>query len=451
MAEQQIITRGIMESIRDGRIDEKVDRKGNTLLHLVHKLTHTRLLIEAGWDVNAKNKRGQTPLCFEKNPQAIKLLIDSGARVNHRDSSEDTPLHYIENPVSVRYLLEAGARVDARNENYETPLHLKRHPDSIKLLIDAGANVNAFNLRGSYGATPLYYKIEDHNIEGVRILLDAGAKVNGVRDILGDTPLHIAKNRTIIVLLLKKGADPNIPNQDYETPLDGPYGTFIENALKEIEKRKAQQAQQQKKRKQEQKKQSDQLIREFAQNIQQIHNKDQDGNTYLHVYTKFPSVVEFLLQHGANPFMKNKNGKIPLQMARLNQESKNLLSNAMSEMIVQKKNRLLHLLQQKPDLKRKFQQQILNKDLICPISTQLITYPVRNAIHSLYDKQCIEKWEKQRRPLRQNVKDPSTNLDYFPIPLVSDTTKFYQINQLLDRHLQQLQRQQGVQQTKAST
>ena len=59
--------------------------------------------------------------------------------------------------------------------------------------------------------------VRDGNIEAVKQHLPAGADVN---ENDGDTPLHYAKDKEIIELLIANGADVNAKDEGGKTPLD---------------------------------------------------------------------------------------------------------------------------------------------------------------------------------------------------------------------------------------
>ena len=121
---------------------------GDTPLHLAaaaQNIEATKLLLKAGADVNAENRRRATPLHYacdarpasssawnpKRQAAVISLLIGHSAGLEHADSGGATPLHRAvraRSPEAVRQLLKAGARVDSRlAKQGTTPLHLAVH------------------------------------------------------------------------------------------------------------------------------------------------------------------------------------------------------------------------------------------------------------------------------------------------------------------------------------
>jgi ankyrin repeat protein len=116
---------------------------GDTPLHAAaagHRKAIAELLIKAGADVAAKNRRGATPLHYaaDGNPNAstwnqaaqvetIACLLDAGADANAFDKSGVTPLHRAVRQRcagAVDVLLRKGANVRMKNKSGSTPLHL---------------------------------------------------------------------------------------------------------------------------------------------------------------------------------------------------------------------------------------------------------------------------------------------------------------------------------------
>ena len=109
------------------------------------------------------------------------------------------------------------------------PLHCAARIDSDRAalaLIEGGANVNLI-----YGGeTPLHYAARNSSFRIAKALLNRGANPDAI-DSDGDTALHesvrlsdATKNVALVSLLLDKGANPNIRNDDRWRPLDLAYG-----------------------------------------------------------------------------------------------------------------------------------------------------------------------------------------------------------------------------------
>jgi|SRR5579884_3233685 len=118
---------------------------GDTLLHVAaaaYASKVARILLGAGANVDARNRRGAQPLHYAAdggpglrtwNPGAqggiVKLLIAAGADPNALDKSGVAPLHRAVRTRctgAVRALLAGGADPRLRNKNGSTPLDLAR-------------------------------------------------------------------------------------------------------------------------------------------------------------------------------------------------------------------------------------------------------------------------------------------------------------------------------------
>jgi ankyrin repeat protein len=116
---------------------------GDTPLHAAaagHRKSIAELLIKAGADVAARNRRGATPLhyaadCGPNRPrrnssaqvETIVCLLDAGADPHAFDKSGVAPLHRAVRQRcagAVDILLRKGAAVRLKNKNGSTPLHL---------------------------------------------------------------------------------------------------------------------------------------------------------------------------------------------------------------------------------------------------------------------------------------------------------------------------------------
>lgn len=177
---------------------------------------------------------GFKPLHLALNYAQIAIvdsLIEAGADLSAKDKSGDTPLHYacqVNHMVEpLKQLLTCGADPGACNAEQETPLHrlFQRGPGAgmdadfhkARALCAAGADVNASNVRAR---TPLHEAAYYANAAAARFLLELGAAVEGVTP--GEpTPLALAcqsRSLDVIALLCEAGANPDADCATLGTP-----------------------------------------------------------------------------------------------------------------------------------------------------------------------------------------------------------------------------------------
>ncbi len=123
------------------------------------------LLLASGAAPNAESSYNRTPLhraARAGRSVSVLALIKYGARVNAKDKRGDTPLHYTYHVDVARILIANGADVNARNTFDRTPLHAAAHKSEelISLLIKSGAKVNMVS---KYGRTPLDVAVRYRN------------------------------------------------------------------------------------------------------------------------------------------------------------------------------------------------------------------------------------------------------------------------------------------------
>jgi uncharacterized protein len=199
------------------RVDAK-EKRGETALILafnsqyyakensgIHPSSATvKALLAAGANVHDVSVSGQAPLFLAARAnslEAVMLLLQAGADVNAKDKKGQTAIMfdslwgYRPNLEIVRALLAAGADVNAVDQGGRTPLMFASQDaqvELVKLLVAAGAKVN---IRNRAGQTALTHAVKGHNeakIETVKALLAGGADAN-ITDNQGISPLAFAK------------------------------------------------------------------------------------------------------------------------------------------------------------------------------------------------------------------------------------------------------------------
>lgn len=198
--------------LKSGAFDLSItDEGGNSPLHKC--ATHARgapelidLLVAHGFDVNAMNQQGETPLMVAVKfgaIDAVNCLIAASADVNLFDTSCGfAPLH----------IAAQGFHVDEATQ-----------VEVCKALINAGANVNQPN-PAEFQLTPLHYASLSLNRKLLQFLVQVpGINLNAVDDRDGRTALLLILNRfyyygssDIIdqaTVLIEAGIDVNIDDK----------------------------------------------------------------------------------------------------------------------------------------------------------------------------------------------------------------------------------------------
>lgn len=184
-------------------------------------------IIENGADIGAVDKEGGnaiTHACYGQNINVINFLLESGANINPSLSPLIIACASRESDI-ISFLLSKGANIDAVGEHGNTPLIQaiikRRQLEIIKLLVGFGANLN---LVDNYGRTALILSCIKHDLPEVRLLVENGALVNYINE-KGESPLIESCRAThyrdleIVELLIKFGAVVNLADNRYDSPL----------------------------------------------------------------------------------------------------------------------------------------------------------------------------------------------------------------------------------------
>jgi ankyrin repeat protein len=158
-------------------------------------------LVDAGTDLSAKNRDGETLLyvAAEKGQiEMARVLVARGADAKSRTPNGETVLHaasMIESAALMNDLIQAGAEVNAANNDGETPLQWAALTGTflaVKALADAGADLNIQDTR--LGNTPLHAAVSHDDIVLIHYLLSRNVRTD-LRNNQGLTALELAQSR----------------------------------------------------------------------------------------------------------------------------------------------------------------------------------------------------------------------------------------------------------------
>lgn len=223
-------------------VNEK-DGNGKTILHEMCRKGNvdiTKLLINNGAKLNEQSNTGKTELFYgiepikENSIEIIKILLKNGANVNLKDKNEGTLIHKLageqnkeqESKKLMRLLIVKGAKIDERDKHGYTPLmnicYFHDNLEMIKLLIKNGANPEKVDKQNKRA---INLACANSQTKIVNYLMRYEKDINR-QDIKGNTLLHeVCQNQylkidEIVELLIEKGIDTKIKNNDNETALE---------------------------------------------------------------------------------------------------------------------------------------------------------------------------------------------------------------------------------------
>ena len=325
------------------------------------KVDAVRVLLDHGAQVNGTNPRGQTPLMWavsEKNAAAAKLLIERGANVNAKTNplppprkldlifSAPTPAGGMaalmfaarqNDLASAKTLLEGGADINLQSADGSTALLvaiINEHNELAEYLLEHGADPN---LADDKGREALYVAIdmrdlewstrpappEKDKVDGLQViqaLLKHGADPSArlVKKIplrgqpsfdgrwanqIGATPFWRAAQSddvAVMRLLLENKADASIASADHTTPLMMAAGVGWSDGQSHGSTADAPEA--------------IQICLDHGADVNAVND---GGYTALHgaSFRGAVNVVELLVAKGARMDIKNKEGRMPINMA----------------------------------------------------------------------------------------------------------------------------------------
>ena len=296
-AEQQRHLLELLPRIRQGESVNLVlpNTNGNTALHYscgIGSLNITKWLLEHGANPNARNNYGEVPLqCVGNDNRAaiIQALKNYGAQsvTSYDDRSSLDPLI---------------ARMRALKCKYAISAEQQRHLLELLPRIRQGESVNLV-LPNTNGNTALHYSCGIGSLNITKWLLEHGANPNA-RNNYGEVPLQCVgnDNRAAIIQALKNYGAQSVTSYDDRSSLDP-----LIARMRALKCKYAISAEQQR------------HLLELLPRIRQGESvnlvlPNTYGNTALHYSCGIGSlsITKWLLTHGANPNIRNHNGKTPL-------------------------------------------------------------------------------------------------------------------------------------------
>lgn len=169
-------------------------------------------LIEIGWDFNETGSDGKLPLLLAsryRDLKIVKKLLSTGANIDAKYSCGKTVLHTARTLETFKFFVDKGLGIDARDNNDEPPLFFaaaRGNVDIINyLIVGKGYDVN---IKSNRRVRCLHYAARSGQVKVIERLVELGADVK-IRDSKRQSCIHYAylNNRVEAVKkLLELGA-----------------------------------------------------------------------------------------------------------------------------------------------------------------------------------------------------------------------------------------------------
>ena len=237
---------GVQLLLSSGAKPNVQDVKGNTSLHLSNSVKISKMLMDAGAQLEIENLAGETPIVvamMSKGEKVFMFYAKAGAEVTWVGDKDTNLLHMATSKGFNQALgfLVKKVDVNARKTNQRTAMFSARTVKTLNILVKNGAKVEVEDARGNSAFTNSVVRYlsreSDEHLAVVKRFIDLGANVNHTirRDRtvifsalgweLDNTPRYYSE---LMAVLLKSDMNLNIQDDNGKTAL------FFANTPEEI-------------------------------------------------------------------------------------------------------------------------------------------------------------------------------------------------------------------------
>jgi ankyrin repeat protein len=179
------------------------DRGKFSPLHVSHSAEMVHLLLDHNAHHDQEDDKDQLPLCwyaYRDEVDAMRAILERGAEINP-DPRCGHPLHLAatNSLAATKLLVEHGAHVDAKDVYGDTPLHLAAQldlTDVMRFLLEQWPE--GAKERNRCQETPLHYAASLLQIEAVQLLVEVWPEGKDALNDQGQTPLEMFKSLTAL-------------------------------------------------------------------------------------------------------------------------------------------------------------------------------------------------------------------------------------------------------------
>eukprot|EP00730_Choanoeca_flexa_P008094 TRINITY_DN12439_c0_g1_i6.p2 TRINITY_DN12439_c0_g1~~TRINITY_DN12439_c0_g1_i6.p2 ORF type:complete len:403 (+),score=42.58 TRINITY_DN12439_c0_g1_i6:2266-3474(+) len=174
-------TKTVQHLVEDNQeIVQLRNKEGMTFLHVAssrdlydnYAAETCKVLLSAGTDVQAEDKRGETPLFRAGGRRVVRVLLAAGANVHHESQNGCTALHEARSAEVAKALIRAGADINAKDKS-----HLRlAHPHILVCIM----NEPILRICSQSGRTPVWVMSSFERLDQrpCYTLINAGADTN---------------------------------------------------------------------------------------------------------------------------------------------------------------------------------------------------------------------------------------------------------------------------------